>query len=85
MQVVLHLLRMMRVELDLLRGPATIGASPLPQPGTSGAILFVSATAELDAGDLESGSGLEQRLRAHIEHSYARQGIARVEYELQIV
>jgi hypothetical protein len=83
-QVVLHLLRTMRVELDLLRTPETGDAPPSPQPGAPGAILFVTAVLELDAGGREALPSA-QALRSFIERSYARQGIPDVEYELEIL
>jgi hypothetical protein len=84
-QVVFHLLRTMRVELDLLREPGTADTASSPQPGAPGAILFVAALSQLSNVGRETQPPSDQALRSYIERSYARQGIARVEYELEIL
>jgi hypothetical protein len=84
-QVVFHRLRAMRVELDLLREPGTADTVSLPQPGAPGAILFVAALSPLAAAGRETEPQREQALRSFIERSYARQGIAPVEYDLEIL
>ena len=61
-----------------------MGGPPLPEPGSPGAILFVTATSPLDAGSREASSQLEREVRTHVERSYAQQGMARAEYELEI-
>jgi hypothetical protein len=85
MQVVVYLLRDVRVELDVLRGPAVDQASggvSAPAPWT---ILFVSGISDASDGRPVSGPGFEARLRARIQRGYARQGISNVQYELYLL
>ncbi len=83
--VVLYLLRTMRVELDLLRGPAPEDADVSLPLGSAGAVLFVSAIAAATAGEPFDRTGFEPALRAHIERSYRRMGVPLIQYGLEIV
>ncbi len=84
-QVVLSLLRSMRVELDLLRGPGAPRASPQSVPGRPGTILFVAANLLWPAGKAVRRSAFEPDLRGRIERVYARHGWSPVAYELEIL
>ena len=84
-RVVLYLLRTVRVELDLLRGPAAEEAALPSQAGSPGAVLFVRAISEAPDGSPISEPDFERGLRSHIERSYRRLGIGPVEYELEIL
>jgi hypothetical protein len=75
----------MRVELDLLRGPAATDATPALPSRAPGAILFVRAVSEAPDGSPVSQPTFEPDLRAHIQVSYRRLGIASVQYELEIL
>ncbi|SRR5581483_3756788 len=85
LRIVLHLLRSMRVELDLLRGSAAEEAGIAVQPGSPGAFIFVTAMWDAEHGHPVSAPDFEATLRAHIERSYARQGISDVDYELELL
>jgi hypothetical protein len=84
-QVVLHLLRTMRVELDLVRDADAEGGRVAVQPGSPGAVLFVRAVSDAPNGNPVSDPNYEATLRAHIERSYARRAIANVAYELHLL
>jgi hypothetical protein len=83
-QVVVHLVEHVgKVELDLLR--------LAPEPGVSAgsgerrAILFVAVAVRRAPLDANANARLERDLRARLERAYARQGIAPVEYDLQML
>jgi hypothetical protein len=84
-QVVLSLLRILRVELDLLRGPSVPGAPSPSGPGRPGAILFVAANLPEPFHDTDSAAEFEQELRARVEHIYARHRISPIVYDLEII
>ena len=85
LQIVVHLLRSMRVELDLLRGAAAEEAGVAVQPGGPGAFVFVTATSDAENGRPVSDPEFEVELRVRIERGYARVGIPDVDYELEIL
>ena len=84
-QVVLSLLRLMRVELDLLRGPPTPAAPSPSMPGLPGSVLFVAASLPWPPADTAVAREFERDLRAHVERVYARRGLSPVAYELEIL
>jgi hypothetical protein len=84
-QVVLALLREMRIELDLLRGlSAPPGATP-HAPGRPGTVLFVAADLPATIDDASALASFERDPRASIERAYTRRGAASVEYVLEII
>ena len=84
-QVVFSLLREGRVEVDILRGiPGPSGRTVL-SVGTPGAVLFVATRAPEGRISPESLVAFENAVRSTVERSYRRQGIASVEYDLQIL
>jgi hypothetical protein len=84
-QVVLWVLRLMRVELDLLRAPDAPGAPSRSTPGLPGTILFVAANPPWTVAESTISSEFEQALRAGIERDYARRGLSPVAYVLEIL
>jgi hypothetical protein len=82
---VLYLLDHMRVELDLLRGPAAQEAGLALPRRRSRSILFVRAVSDAPDGRPVTDPDFETTSRARIEPSYARLGILDVDYELEIV
>jgi len=84
-QVVLWVLHLVRVELDLLRGPAVPGAPSRSTPGLPGTILFVAANLPWSLADTAMLLQFEQDLRARIERLYARRGLSPVAYQLEIL
>src|SRR5687768_566452 len=83
-QVVIFLVRVLgKTELDLLRRPL-FSPGPAMPPELAG-ILFVATTVNLRVGDPAARDRLERLVRAWVEREYARQGIAPVEYDLQLV
>jgi hypothetical protein len=84
-QIVLSLLRQMRIELDLLRGPAAPDAPSQSVPGRPGTILFLAANLPWPTGQDPSRSEFEQELQARIKRVYARHGVSPVVYGLEIL
>jgi hypothetical protein len=84
-QVVLSLLRILRVELDLLRGPSVPGGPSPSGPGRPGAILFVAANLPEALRDTVPAAEFERELRARVEHIYACHRISPIVYDLEII
>lgn len=83
-QVVFFLLRYVgRTELDLVRPP------PRPAETTRsivpGGVLFAAATTSLSPDGAPARDRFERIVRGQIERQYARQGIAPVAYELELL
>jgi hypothetical protein len=84
-QIVLYLLDHLRVELDLLRGPAAEEAGLALLVRRPRTVLFVRAVSDAPDGRPVSNPDFEETLRARIERSYARQGLSNVQYDLHLL
>ena len=82
-QVVMHVLRQGRVELDLVREPRQ--GQDAPTTGFASTTLFISADVPLEDAGPETRDAFERDLRDTIERRYARQGIQPVAYDLQLL
>jgi hypothetical protein len=83
-QVVIYLVRYLgKTELDLSdRAPEVPPAGARSEVGIA---LFVAVVAERPPEADEARAGLERQVRERIERYYARQGIAPVYYDLQVL